>query len=115
MVQNRNKLIELFISNISNSITHEILEKATFQNELIIKYDKELLNSLVIAKKYREKINPKETSFPFKDISYIREKIMSKVKAELLLRISKGYTNIDLNLIEQLTDRYLKETNIIKK
>ncbi|MEK6935362.1 MAG: hypothetical protein AABW67_01100 [Nanoarchaeota archaeon] len=113
MVQNRNKLVELFISNIANSIIHEILEKATFQDELIKKYDKELLNSLEIAKRYREKINPKTLPLPIKDINYIKHKIINKVKSELLLRISKGYTNINLNLIEQLTNKYLKETNIL--
>jgi hypothetical protein len=115
MVQNRNKLIELFIGNITNSIVHEILEKAIFQDELIRKYDKELLNSLAIAKKYREKINPKNLPLPFREVNYIKNKIINKIKTELLLRISKGYTNIDLNLIEQSTDKYLKETNIIKK
>lgn len=115
MVQNRNKLIDLFIGNITNSIIHEILEKATFQDELVSKYNKELLNSLLIAKRYREKINPKEFPLSFKDADYIKNKIINKVKAELILRISKGYTNINLDLIEQLTNKYLKETDIIEK
>lgn len=115
MVQNRNKLIELFISNITNSIVHEILEKAIFQNELIRKYNKELLNSLELAKKYQEKINLKNLPLPFRDINYIKNKIINKVKTELLLRISKGYTNINLSLINQSVDKYLKETNIIEK
>ncbi len=67
MPQNRNKLIELFIGNISNAIVHEILEKAITQEELIEKYDKELLASLSLAKRYREKINPIDKSFPHKD------------------------------------------------
>ena len=113
MVQNRNKLIDLFIGNLTNSIIHEILKKAVFQDELIRKYDKELLNSLEIAKRYREKINPNTIPLPIKDIDYIKHKIINKVKSELLLRISKGYTNINLNLIEQLTNKYLKETNIL--
>lgn len=114
MPQNRNKLIELFISNITNSIVHEILEKATDQDELINKYDKELLNSLNIAKRYRDKINPSYSELPYKDIIYIKNKITNKVRNELRLRISKGYTNINLSLIDELISKYLKTTNIIR-
>ena len=58
MTQNRNKLIALFIGNISNAVVHKILEEAV-EDEVIRKYyDKELLNSIEIAKRYREKINP---------------------------------------------------------
>ena len=99
MTQNRKKLIDLFIGNISNSIIHKILEKATDNKDLADKYNKELLNSLNIAKKYRNKINPVNTRFPNKGVGYIRNKVKNKVKAELLLRISKGYKDIDLNLI----------------
>ena len=113
MPQNRNKLIELFIANIYNAVVHNILEKATFKQELIIKYDKELLNSLEIAKKYREKINPSKSILPYKDVFYIKNKIMSKVRAELMLRINKGYENIDLSLIEPLTDKFLKEVKVV--
>ncbi|MFH1358501.1 MAG: hypothetical protein ABIH37_01285 [archaeon] len=114
MTQNRNKLIEIFISNLSNSIVHEILEKATNQDELINKYDKELLNSLNIAKKYREKINPSNSELPHKDIIYIKNKITNKVRNELQVRISKGYENINLNLIDSLIDKHLKETKIVE-
>ncbi len=58
MVQNRNKLIGLFISNISNAIVHKILEKASEQEELSNKYNKEELTSFDIANKYREKNKP---------------------------------------------------------
>ena len=51
MVQNRNKLIDLFVGNISNSVIHKILEKAADNKELSDKYQKELLTSLNIAKK----------------------------------------------------------------
>ena len=113
MPQNRNKLIELFIGNIYNAIVHEILRKVINQEELSNKYNKELLSSLEIAKRYREKINPINTVLPYKDMIYIKNKITNKVKAELLLRISKGYENINLNLIEELVDKYLKKTKII--
>ena len=114
MTQNRNKLIELFISNLTNSIVHEILERATDQRELISKYDKELLNSLNIAKKYRDKINPINSELQYKDAIYIRNKVVNKVRNELRVRISKGYTNIDLNLVDALVDKYLKEIRVVE-
>ena len=113
MVQNRNKLIDLFIGNISNSILHEILEKATDDEGISNKYNKELLNSLDIAKKYREKINPVNTQLPRKDITYIKTKVINKIRVELMLRISKGYDNIDLDLMEELVDKTLKNMNVI--
>jgi len=71
MSQNRNKLIDLFVGNISNSVVHMILEKAIDEDNLRKHYDKidednlrkhydkEFSISLDIAKNYREKINPK--------------------------------------------------------
>ena len=101
MVQNRNKLVELFIGNLSNAIIHRILEKAIFDNpEMTVKYSKEIKTSWEIAKEYREKINPKATILPEKDAEEIKAKVAKKVKNELLLRISKGYKNINHNLIE---------------
>ncbi len=113
MVQNRKKLIDLFIGNISNSVVHKILEKAIDNDEIINKYIKEQNISLDIAKKYRERINPIKTALPNKDVAYIRNKIVSRVKAELALRISKGYKNINLNLIENMVNNVLKDLNII--
>ena len=113
MVQNRNKLIDLFIGNVSNSILHEILEKATDEQELSNKYNKELMTSLEIAKKYREKINTINTPLTDKDIDYIKTKITNKVRAELVLRISKGYENINLDLIEEFIDKALKDADVI--
>ena len=112
MVQNRNKLIDLFIGNISNSVIHQILEKA-INKEMSSKYRKELITSLEIAKKYRQKVNPINSPLPHKDISYIRKKIVNKVRAELLIRIVKGYKNINLDLVDQLVDKLLKDTNVI--
>ena len=71
MAQNRNKLIDLFIGNISNSIVHKILEKAINDKELANRYNKELLSSLKIARRYREKINPVNAPLPDKDIEHI--------------------------------------------
>lgn len=112
MVQNRKKLIDLFIGNISNFVIHEILEKAIDNKEISTRYDKEALNSLDIAKKYREKINPINRTLPDKDIRYIKPRIINRVRSELSLRISKGYKNIDLSLIDDLIDKILRDMNI---
>ena len=113
MSQNRNKLIILFIGNIANAIVHKILEKAINNKEITEKYRKETINSFDKAKEYREKINPKNTRLPDKDVQNVKSKVVNKVKAELKLRISKGYEGIDLSLVEELVDKYLKETSVI--
>ncbi|MEK6932825.1 MAG: hypothetical protein AABW56_03475 [Nanoarchaeota archaeon] len=113
MTQNRKKLIDLFIGNISNSIIHKILEKAIDKEEISVKYSKELVIGWEIAKEYRKKINPVNSPFPDKDIEYVKNRIKNKVKSELMLRILKGYKNIDLNLIEELVDKDLREMKII--
>lgn len=112
MVQNRNNLIELFIGNISNSIVHQILEKAIDEEDIRKHYNKELLTSLDVAKRYRAKINPQNAKLPEKDISYIKDKVIIKVMAELKLRISKGYQNIDLRLVKPTVDKILNETKV---
>ncbi len=114
MVQNKNKLIELFIGNVSNAVVHGILQKAIEKEQIADKYRKELKNSFELAKKYREKINPINSVLPTEDASYIRNKIIKKVKSELMIRINKGYENISLELIESSVDKLLKETKIIK-
>ncbi len=109
-MQNRNKLIDLLVGNLSNAVTHAILEKAISgtEKEIAAHYIKELKTSFDVARKYREKINPKLTLLPEKDSSKIRNKIINNVKSELLLRISKGYKNINLNLIEKEVDVVLR-------
>ena len=113
MVQNRNKLIELFIGNISNSIIHQILEIAVIKELVADKYRKELITSFELAKRYRKKINPVNRPLKDKDVLYIRAKIINKVRAELIARISKGYKNINLNLVESLVDKSLIKMNIM--
>ena len=113
MVQNKNKLIELFIWNIANTIVHRILEKAIEKVEIAQRYRKELITSLEIAKRYRQKINPVNSPLSEKDISYIKEKIIRRVKSELLNRISKGYENINLDSVEEHLNDVLKETKVI--
>src|SRR3989338_7684238 len=112
MAQNRNKLIDLFIGNITNAIVHEILEHAVRKELVADKYRKELITSFEIAKRYRDKINPRHRHLPDKDVAYIKEKIVARVKTELMIRISRGYKNIDLKLIEPLTDKVLSELKI---
>ncbi|MBS3089106.1 hypothetical protein J4402_05045 [Candidatus Pacearchaeota archaeon] len=114
MGQNRNKLIELFISNVSNVVIHRILEKAVFglnKNELGEKYRKELVNSFEIARRYREKINPVGNILP--DKFYVRDKVIRKVRAELGLRISRGYEGIDLDLVDGEVELVLGEMGVI--
>ena len=112
MTQNRSKLINLFIGNLANAVVHKILEEAV-DDEIIRKYyDKELLNSLKIAKNYRERINPINKPLPEDDIEYIKNKITSKVQNELKLRISKGYANINLDLVEDAVNEMLVNINV---
>jgi len=110
---NRNKLIELFISNLSNAVVHKILEKAINIEEIAKRYNKEIITSWEIAKKYREKINPLDRPLPFHDIEDVKSKIINKVNAELLSRIENNYKNIDLSLVKTIVEESLKEMNII--
>ena len=113
MARNRNKLIDLLIGNATNAVVHKILEEA-IDDEVIRKYyDKELLNSLKIARDYREKINPTTGPLPEKDIEFIKNKVRMKANNELKLRISKGYKNINLDSVEGIANDILKDTNII--
>ena len=112
MTQNRNKLIDLFIGNIANAALHKILEQAV-DDELLRKYyDKELLNSVEIARKYREKINPVNWSLTEKDIGHIKSKVINKVNSELKLRIEKGYKNINLDSVEDIVDKMLVDMKV---
>lgn len=110
---NRNKLISLLISNLSNVIVHRILENAIDKPEITSVYAKEVKNSFEIAKNYRGKINPIDKTLPPRDIEELREKIISKVKAELGSRIARGYTNINISLAEKFVDEYLKDLKVI--
>ena len=113
MVQNRNKLITLFVGNTANAVIHRILEKAIADEDIAKKYVKEIRNSWEIAQQYREKINPANTLLPDKDGENIKKKITAKVKSELLLRISKGYQNIDIKSVDKFVGQALKELKIL--
>lgn len=110
---NKNKLLTLFISNLSNAVMHKILEKAIDIPEISQRYNKEIKNSWEIAKAYREKINPPNKELADKDIEEVKRKTISRVKSELRIRIEKGYENIDLNIIEKVVEESLREMNVI--
>ncbi|MBI2656756.1 hypothetical protein HYX03_03385 [Candidatus Woesearchaeota archaeon] len=111
MALNRKKLIDLFTGNISNAVLHIILERAV-EDEIIRKYyDKEFLNSFEIAKKYREKINPTDRRIP--EAAEMKERVMKKVNNELKTRISKGYKNIDLSIVESAAESILSQLKVI--
>ena len=110
---NRNRLLDAFISNLANAIVHKVLERAIDKPEVTGFYHKEVKNSWEIAKAYREKINPSDRRFPVHDVDELKEKIAKKARAELNLRISKGYTNIDLSLVEKSIDESLRELSVV--
>ena len=112
---NRNKLIDLFISNLSNVIVHRILEKAIDRTEITEKYHKEAKGSLEIAKRYREKINPSDRILPLGDIDEIRARLTNRVRAELNARIKRGYTNINLSLVEGFVEDALRELGVVSR
>src|SRR3989338_7935233 len=109
MVQNKSKLVNIFISNVANAVVHHILEEIITDENLRNYYDKELNNSIMVARKYREKINPIDKPLPLKDLNDIKVKIIKKVNIELNLRIKKGYTNLDLKNVEMKTKILLKK------
>ncbi len=111
MTQNRNKLLGLFVGNLSNAILHKILENAITDKNIANKYEKELTTSFALAMKYREKINP-STALPEKDIEYVKHVIMKRVTAELLLRIARGYTNLSCDSVEEIVDDFLRQAKV---
>ena len=110
---NRNRLIDAFASNIANVVVHKVLEKAINSPEIIRVYSKEIKNSFTIAKNYRNKINPSDRALPLHDLQGLKQKIMRRAKAELNLRVEKGYKNIDLSLVAEYVDDLLEELNIV--
>ena len=100
MSQNRPDLIKRFIGIASNTITHKILLKTELEEDIRKHYTNEVERDIDIALKYRNMINPVDETLPQKDIVEIRDKILLKVKAELLKREEKGY-NIDMSIIDE--------------
>ena len=112
-MQNRNKLIGLFIGNLANAIVHAILEEAIDRKEIADRYRKEWKTSKDIAVAYRKKINPAEFPLPSTDVEHIRAKLRKRINSELKSRIARGYQNINLERIDILIEKYLKECRIL--
>ena len=110
---NRNKLIDIFISNLANAVIHQILEKAIDKKEVSQHYEKEMINSWKIANDYRKKINPAERRLLDIDVEEIKRKLINKVKSELKLRIDKGYENINLSLVEGFVEDALRKLKVL--
>ena len=111
MSQNRPELIKKFIGIASNTITHRILLRTELEEDIRKYYNKEIERDIDIALKYRNMINRVDNTLPEKDAEEIKDKIVLKVRAELLKRINKGY-NIDISLIEVEVDKFLKEHKV---
>ncbi len=112
MGQNRNKLIDLLIGNLSNAALHRILEQSVEDEALSKYYEKEILNSVKIARKYREKINPVMEALPGKDGKNIKNKVAERVNNKLKARIAEGYQNIDLESVKEVVEKLMSEMNI---
>lgn len=112
MSQNRPDLIKRFVGIASNIITYKILIKAELKEDTRNHYIKEVERDIDIALKYRSRINPINDVLPPKDAEGIRNNILLRVKAELLKRKDKGY-NVDILLVNEEVDNFLKEQDII--
>lgn len=112
MSQNKWKIIDYIIGHLSNAVVHLILSSASPPEEILGKYKKEIKNSFDEAVRYMGLINPKDSSLTESDITYIKERIEKRVKNELLRRISQGYGNVNLHLIDSTIDNMLKQLNI---
>lgn len=106
-MQNKSKLIKIFIGNIANAVVHEVLENAIKEENLRSHYGKEMQNSFSLAKRYREKLNPADN--PLKDSTEIKQKIVKKAVQELNIRVNKGYTGIDIGSADKIAEKLLKK------
>lgn len=112
MVQNRSKLIDLLIGNLSNAAVHRILQQSIEDEDLSLYYEKEIINSLELAIKYRGKINPPAGPLPKEDTEEVKKKVIARVNSKLKARIEEGYQNIHLESVEKVVDKLLSEINI---
>ncbi len=102
-------MLELFAGNLANAVLHRLLEKAIDDENISNKYIKEINNSWELSKRYREKINPIDRPLPSEDIELLKKKIIQKVQAEVQIRVSHGYKNLNANMIEISVEEALKE------
>ena len=87
MPQNRKRLIELFIGNLSNAIVHQICLEATDKKEIAFKYKKELETSFKELKKSGE-IKAIQT-----DITNVEEveNLIKQIKAKTIIEPKNDY------------------------
>ncbi|MDD4877735.1 MAG: hypothetical protein PHO02_01715 [Candidatus Nanoarchaeia archaeon] len=104
---NKSKLVRIFIGNIANAVVHEVLENAIEEQSLRSHYGKEMLNSMQLARKYREQLNPIDKTLP--ESVNIRRQIVKKAEQELKLRIKKGYTGINIDSTSKIAEKLLKK------
>ena len=109
-MQNKSKLVRIFIGNIANAVVHEVLENAIEEQSLRSHYGTEMQNSFLLAKRYREKLNPADKPLP--ESIEIREKIVKKATQELNIRIKKGFTGIDMDSTNKITEKLLKKLKV---
>ncbi|MAE13429.1 hypothetical protein CMO92_02590 [Candidatus Woesearchaeota archaeon] len=113
MVQNRKKLIQLLIGNLSNYVVHAVLAEAIEDDGIMERYRKEGLTSFRLAEGYRERIHPKREVFSGKDVVHIRVCVGQRTRNELRKRICRGYEGIDLGLVEVYVERALVLIGIV--
>ncbi len=112
IVSNRKRVINKFIGNFSNAVTHSVLENAADDAYLKERYQRETDSSILEAMKWRITINPDDVSLPDKDIQFIRTQTRNRSMAALRNRLKEGYTNIELSMVEKVMDVQLKQTGI---
>ncbi len=106
-MQNKSKLVEIFIGNIANAVVHQVLENAIKEENLRAYYGKEMQNSFSLAKRYRKKLNPVDK--PLTESDEIKEKIVKKAVQELSIRIKKGYTGLEVGSAHKIAEKLLKK------
>lgn len=102
----------LLIGNLANVVVHKVLEEATKEEILRKRYDKESLISYEVAKRYREQINPLQRCLSPEDAGQIRKEVIRRAYQELQVRISKGYREVNLALVEPVLQKLMKELRV---
>lgn len=110
-MQNRPGLIRRFVGVASNILTHRLLVRTQIDEDLREYYTREIERDTSIALRYRDSINPAGRPLPLKDAAAIKQAIASRVRAELLKRIQRGY-DIDMGTIDAEIDDFLCELRV---
>jgi hypothetical protein len=108
-MQNKKKIIQHLIGNLSNAIVHKILENAIKDLFISQKYEKEILNSFEVAKSYRSKLNPVDKGINKLEFEKIKKEVSARVRNEIELRRDKGYKNLEgINIEKEVLDFMMK-------